>query len=44
MKNQNKSIRDYQSIIQKYVPVVLGGEDYDSLLYQCNASFELAIK
>ena len=44
MKNQNKLIRDYQSIIQKYIPVVLGGEHYDGLLDQCNTSFGLAIK
>ena len=36
--------KDYQQTITAYVPIVLEGEDYDSLLEVCNTSFGLAIK
>ena len=44
VKNQGKTIREYEGIIQKYTPVVLRGEVFEALLDTCNESFGLAIK
>ena len=44
MKNQMKLVRTYEDVIQKYNPVVLVGEEYESLLENCNDAFGAAIK
>lgn len=44
MKNQDKYIKEYQHIITDYIPDVLDGEDYASLLEIYNSAFGSPIK
>ena len=39
-----KVVRGYEDIIHKYNPVVLIGEEYESILNKCNDLFGAAIK
>ena len=43
VRNQNKTIRDYDKIISDNKPIVLDGEVYNSFLEKCNDTFGNAI-